>query len=64
MLGALAMKFNWRKKMQQAGKPTDKPNIVFGNNAQVALKLLRLSSLRYVIQQHNLGRSLSLFRLC
>lgn len=33
MLGCLAAKFRWRKKMQALGKPTDKPNIVFGTNA-------------------------------
>ena len=30
MLGGLAMKWRWRKKMQAAGKPTDKPNMVTG----------------------------------
>jgi glutamate decarboxylase len=37
MLCALAHKFNWRKKMMEKGKPTDKPNIVFGHNAQIVL---------------------------
>ncbi len=30
MLGGLALKWSWRKKMQAAGKPTDKPNLVCG----------------------------------
>jgi glutamate decarboxylase len=30
MLGGLAMKWRWRKKMEEAGKPTDKPNMVTG----------------------------------
>ena len=30
MLGGLAMKWRWRKKMEAAGKPTDKPNMVTG----------------------------------
>ena len=30
MLGGLAMKWNWRKKRQAEGKPTDKPNIITG----------------------------------
>ncbi len=29
MLGLLAHKWSWKKKMQAAGKPTDKPNVVF-----------------------------------
>ena len=30
MLGGMAMKWRWRKKMQEMGKPTDKPNFVCG----------------------------------
>ena len=30
MLGGLAMKWRWREKMQKAGKPTDKPNLITG----------------------------------
>ena len=30
MLGGLAMKWKWRQKRQEAGKPTDKPNLVCG----------------------------------
>ena len=30
MLGGLAMKWRWREKMQKAGKPTDKPNMITG----------------------------------
>ncbi|WP_306674617.1 hypothetical protein [Escherichia coli] len=26
MLGGMAMKWRWRKRMEAAGKPTDKPN--------------------------------------
>jgi len=37
-LGALAMKFRWRNKRKAEGKPHDKPNIIFGHNAQVALE--------------------------
>ncbi len=35
MLGGMAMKWNWRDKMRQAGKASDKPNIVMGANAQI-----------------------------
>jgi glutamate decarboxylase len=35
MLGGLAMKWRWRKRMQDAGRPTDKPNLVMGANVQV-----------------------------
>jgi glutamate decarboxylase len=30
MLGGLAMKWRWRKKREQAGLPTDKPNLICG----------------------------------
>lgn len=30
MLGGLALKWRWRKKMQAAGKPTDRPNLICG----------------------------------
>lgn len=30
MLGGMAMKWRWKKKMQAMGKPTDKPNFVCG----------------------------------
>ncbi|MDH5856764.1 glutamate decarboxylase [Lampropedia aestuarii] len=30
MLGGLALKWNWRKKRQAAGKSTDKPNLICG----------------------------------
>ncbi len=35
MLGGMAMKWNWRKKMKAAGKATDKPNLVMGANTQI-----------------------------
>ncbi len=35
MLGGLALKWRWRERMRQAGKPTDKPNLVMGVNVQV-----------------------------
>ena len=30
MLGGLALKWRWRKRMQAAGEPTDKPNMICG----------------------------------
>lgn len=30
MLGGMALKWRWREKMQAAGKPTDKPNLICG----------------------------------
>ncbi|KAI9496015.1 pyridoxal phosphate-dependent transferase [Zychaea mexicana] len=38
MLGGLAMKKMWQGKRREQGKDTYHPNIVFGNNAQVALE--------------------------
>ncbi|SCU92078.1 LAMI_0E08680g1_1 [Lachancea mirantina] len=38
MLGGLAMKRQWEKKMREAGKSTAKPNIIMSSAAQVALE--------------------------
>jgi glutamate decarboxylase len=35
MLGGLALKWRWRERMREAGKPTDRPNLVMGINVQV-----------------------------
>lgn len=35
MLGGLALKWRWRQRMQAAGKPTDRPNMVMGINVQI-----------------------------
>jgi glutamate decarboxylase len=35
MLAGLALKWRWRQRMRDAGKPTDKPNLVMGINVQV-----------------------------
>ena len=35
MLGGLALKWRWREKRRQAGKPADRPNLVMGSNTQV-----------------------------
>ena len=35
MLGGMALKWNWRKRRQAQGNPTDKPNMVMGINVQV-----------------------------
>jgi len=37
-LGGLALKRRWQEKRRADGKPTDKPNIIMGANAQVALE--------------------------
>lgn len=38
MLGGLAMKRRWQQAREAKGLPTDKPNIIMGKNAQVALE--------------------------
>lgn len=38
MLGGLAMKRRWQKARKDKGLPADKPNIIMGANAQVALE--------------------------
>src|SRR5680860_79879 len=35
MLGALSLKWKWRQRREQAGKPTDKPNLIFGGDVHV-----------------------------
>jgi glutamate decarboxylase len=35
MLGALSLKWNWRKRREAAGKSTDSPNLVFGGDVHV-----------------------------
>src|SRR6187200_551291 len=35
MLGALALKWKWRKRREADGKPTDRPNLVFGGDVHV-----------------------------
>jgi glutamate decarboxylase len=35
MLGALAMKWRWKNAREKAGKPTDKPNLVYGADVHV-----------------------------
>ncbi len=35
MLAGLALKWRWRERMRDAGKPTDRPNLVMGVNVQV-----------------------------
>ncbi|MBV9367526.1 MAG: glutamate decarboxylase [Solirubrobacterales bacterium] len=35
MLGALSLKWNWRKRREAARKPIDRPNLVFGGDVHV-----------------------------
>ena len=35
MLGGLSLKWNWRKRREAAGLPTDRPNLVFGGDVHV-----------------------------
>jgi glutamate decarboxylase len=35
MLCGMALKWRWRERMEKAGKPTDRPNLVMGANVQV-----------------------------
>jgi glutamate decarboxylase len=35
MLGALSLKWRWRARREQAGLPTDRPNLVFGGDVHV-----------------------------
>ena len=35
MLGALSLKWQWRKRREAEGKPTDRPNLIFGGDVHV-----------------------------
>ena len=35
MLGALSLKWNWRRRRERAGRPTGRPNLVFGGDVHV-----------------------------
>jgi glutamate decarboxylase len=35
MLGALSLKYSWRKRREAAGEPADRPNLVFGGDVHV-----------------------------
>jgi len=35
MLGALSLKWNWRKRREAAGKSVDRPNLIFGGDVHV-----------------------------
>ena len=35
MLGGMALKWRWRKRREQVGRPTDRPNLVLGIDVQV-----------------------------
>jgi len=35
MLSGMALKWRWRARLQKAGKPSDRPNLVMGSNVQV-----------------------------
>ena len=35
MLGALSLKWKWRERREVAGRPTDRPNLVFGGDVHV-----------------------------
>jgi glutamate decarboxylase len=59
-LAGLALKWNWRKRRTAGGKPSDKPNIVMGENVQVCWekfaryfevepRFVKLTENRYVI---------------
>lgn len=38
MLAGLAMKFRWRKRRQERKLPSDRPNLIMGNNVQICWK--------------------------
>jgi glutamate decarboxylase len=60
MLGALSLKWKWKERRQAAGKPVEKPNLVFGGDVHVVWekfcryfdvepRIVRLQENKYVI---------------
>lgn len=60
MLGALSLKWKWRERREAAGKPVDRPNLVFGGDVHVVWekfcryfdvepRIVRLRKGKYVI---------------
>jgi glutamate decarboxylase len=60
MLGALSLKWKWKERREAAGKPVDKPNLVFGGDVHVVWekfcryfdvepRIVRLQPDKYVI---------------
>jgi glutamate decarboxylase len=60
MLGALSLKWKWKQRREAAGKPVDKPNLVFGGDVHVVWekfcryfdvepRIVRLREDKYVI---------------
>jgi glutamate decarboxylase len=60
MLGALSLKWKWKQRREAAGKPVDKPNLVFGGDVHVVWekfcryfdvepRIVRLQEDKYVI---------------
>jgi glutamate decarboxylase len=60
MLGALSLKWKWKERREAAGKPVDKPNLVFGGDVHVVWekfcryfdvepRIVRLQEDKYVI---------------
>src|SRR3954471_19604871 len=60
MLGALSLKWKWKERQEKAGRPVDKPNLVFGGDVHVVWekfcryfdvepRIVRLREGKYVI---------------
>ncbi|HET7591249.1 MAG TPA: glutamate decarboxylase [Solirubrobacterales bacterium] len=60
MLGALSLKWKWKQRQEKAGRPVDKPNLVFGGDVHVVWekfcryfdvepRIVRLREGKYVI---------------
>jgi len=60
MLGALSLKWKWKERQEKAGRPVDKPNLVFGGDVHVVWekfcryfdvepRIVRLREDKYVI---------------
>ncbi|MFC1617734.1 glutamate decarboxylase [Patescibacteria group bacterium] len=75
MLGLLAHKWTWKKKREAEGKPTDKPNIVFGADAHICwdkfaryfdveMRMIPMTEERYIINAEEVAKHIDENTIC
>lgn len=75
MLGLLAHKWSWKKKREKEGKPTDKPNIIFGSEVHVCwekfakyfdveMRILPISKNRFTITAQQVEKEIDENTIC
>lgn len=75
MLGLLAYKWNWKKKREKAGKPADKPNIVFGADVHICwekfaryfdveMRMIPMEPKRYIVTVDEIAKCVDENTIC